>query len=175
MILRMRNARLLLAVTLLLAATFACGQGAGTGAATPAPSTEMEAFDDPEKQRRYVDLLRQLRCLVCQNESLAESRAGLAGDLRRAVHTRIAAGRSDQEILDFMTERYGDFVLYSPPVRPATYALWFGPPVLLLLGLAVILRIALRGRGGAADTGLSEAERRRAAELLGDADDGRET
>jgi cytochrome c-type biogenesis protein CcmH len=144
------------------------------GAATPTPGADMPAFEDVELQRRYVSLLRELRCMVCQNESLAESKAGLARDLRRAVHEQIAAGRSDAEILAYMSERYGDFVRYRPPVRPATYALWYGPPALLLVGAATLVGMTVRRnrRAGARARPLSEAERRRAAALLDETRDG---
>lgn len=152
----------------------ACAPPALPGAATPTPGADMPAFEDAELQRRYVSLLRELRCMVCQNESLAESKAGLARDLRRAVHEQIAAGRSDAEILAYMSERYGDFVRYRPPVRPATYALWYGPPALLLVGAATLIGMTGRRnrRGGARARPLSEAEHRRAAALLDETRDG---
>lgn len=84
---------------------------------------------------RYTALIAELRCLVCQNQSIAESNAPLAEDLRLQVRTQIAAGRSDAEIADFLTERYGDFVLYRPPLKPRTWLLWLGPFVLLLAAL----------------------------------------
>ena len=102
----------------------------------------------PEQEQRYHNLLRELRCLVCQNQSLAESDAGLAVDLREAVKTMIIAGQSDDEIFKFMTERYGDFVLYKPPFKPQNYILWVAPFLLLLIGLAVLIRrVAFQSRG----------------------------
>jgi cytochrome c-type biogenesis protein CcmH len=138
----------------------------------PTPGADMPAFEDPDLQRRYVALLRELRCMVCQNESLAESRAGLARDLRRVVHREMEAGRSEAEILAFVTARYGDFVHYRPPLRPSTWLLWYGPA-----GAAARRcrhgggRSAMRRsrRGPAAS--LDEAARRRAAALLGEAED----
>lgn len=92
------------------------------------------AFDDPARQQRYEKLTRQLRCLVCQNEAIADSSAPLAADLRRELREQIAAGRSDAEILKFMTDRYGTFVLYKPPFEPRTWLLWAAPGLLLLIG-----------------------------------------
>lgn len=89
--------------------------------------------DDPVIEQRLVDLADDLRCLVCQNESLAGSRAELAEDLRREIRAQMKAGKSDQEVIDYLTARYGDFVLYRPPFKPATWLLWLGP--LLFLGL----------------------------------------
>src|SRR5262245_60071889 len=93
---------------------------------------------DPAVEQRLTKLSQELRCLVCQNETLADSRADLAEDLRDEIRTQIRAGKSDQEIIAFLTQRYGDFILYRPPVRPKTYLLWFGPFVLLLLGLSIL-------------------------------------
>ena len=91
------------------------------------------------QEQRYYDLLHSLRCLVCQNQSLADSEAGLAGDLRAEVHKMLEQGLSDAAIYTYMTDRYGDYVLYKPPIKPHTYALWFGPFMLLLLILASLL------------------------------------
>src|SRR5438876_1578960 len=95
---------------------------------------------DPILEDRVMNLARELRCLVCQNETLADSRADLAEDLRRQIREQMKAGKSDQEIIVFLTQRYGDFVLYRPPVRPATYLLWFGPFCFLVLGLVLLFR-----------------------------------
>src|SRR2546428_7195665 len=83
--------------------------------------------DDPALDQRLLALAQQLRCLVCQNETLADSQADLAADLRRQIKEQMKAGKSDAEIIAFLTDRYGDFVLYKPPVKPRTYLLWFGP------------------------------------------------
>ncbi len=88
--------------------------------------------DDPVVERRLIAISAELRCLVCQNESLAGSRADLALDLRREIRTLIRANKTDNEILEFMVTRYGDFVLYRPPVKPVTWLLWFGPFALLI-------------------------------------------
>src|SRR5258705_9712591 len=93
--------------------------------------------DDPVIEKRLMKLSQELRCLVCQNETLADSRADLAEDLRREIREQMKAGKTDQEIIAFLTQRYGDFVLYRPPVKPTTYLLWFGPFLLLIGGLFV--------------------------------------
>jgi cytochrome c-type biogenesis protein CcmH len=92
------------------------------------------AFDDPVLQERYDRLTRELRCLTCRNYAIAESNVFLAVDLRRQVRELIAAGKSDQEILDYMTSRYGDYVLYDPPLSPRTWLLWAMPVLLVLIG-----------------------------------------
>jgi cytochrome c-type biogenesis protein CcmH len=121
---------------------------------------------DPVRQERAVRLSEQLRCLVCQNQSLADSNAELAVDLRRQIHEQIAQGRSDGEIVDFMVQRYGDFVLYRPPLKAATLLLWFGPALLLLTGIAVLARHLSGRRRQAGQESLSDDERRRAEALL---------
>ncbi|HEU0225094.1 MAG TPA: cytochrome c-type biogenesis protein [Steroidobacteraceae bacterium] len=103
-----------------------------------------QAFDDPAQQQRYERLIRELRCLVCQNQSIADSNATLASDLRREVRDMIESGRGDDEIRAFMTERYGDFVLYEPPMAPRTWLLWLAPALLLLGGIGVTGMVVLR-------------------------------
>lgn len=98
----------------------------------------------PAQEQRYHKLLRELRCLVCQNQSLAESDAGLATDLRAKVKAMLTEGSSDAEIFAFMTERYGDFVLYQPPFKSQNYVLWLAPFLLLIIGLAVLIRRVAR-------------------------------
>ncbi len=102
------------------------------------------AFDDPQMQSRYLNLTRQLRCLVCQNETIADSNASLAADLRRELRAQLAAGKSDDEVLKFMTDRYGDFVLYKPPFEARTLLLWLGPVLFLLGGFAIAIRIIIK-------------------------------
>lgn len=99
-------------------------------------------FAQPGQAARYQKLTEELRCLVCQNQSLADSHADLAQDLRNEVYRMITAGQSDREIVDFLVARYGEFVLYRPPVSPLTWLLWFGPALLLLLAAGVWWRIA---------------------------------
>lgn len=122
--------------------------------------------EDPELEKRVMNLSQELRCLVCQNETLADSRADLAVDLRREIREQMKAGKSDHEIIAFLTARYGDFVLYRPPVRPTTYLLWFGPFVLLAIGLWVLYRYLKQRRELISQEPLSTEERRRAEELL---------
>lgn len=102
-------------------------------------------FQSPAEEQRFRHLTSELRCLVCQNQSLADSHADLAGDLRREIFERLRAGKSDQEIIDFAVRRYGEFVLYRPPVNTFTLGLWWGPLALLLLG-AILLWRAVRRR-----------------------------
>ena len=101
-------------------------------------------FPNAAEQARYVALIRTLRCLVCQNQTLADSEAGLAQDLRKIVHDRIVAGQSDEQIKKFLIARYGDFVLYRPPVQANTWLLWFGPFLLLFAAAFVWWRVARR-------------------------------
>src|SRR6195256_1164300 len=101
---------------------------------------EAQPNEDPKIEQRMRALTEQLRCPVCQNETLADSRAGLAEDLRRQIREQMKAGKSDQEILAFLTQRYGDFVLYNPPVKVTTYLLWFGPFGLLIGGTLLLYR-----------------------------------
>src|SRR5687768_14721924 len=122
--------------------------------------------DDPAVEARLAKLSQELRCLVCQNETLADSRAGLAEDLRREIRVQIKAGKSDKEIIAFLTERYGQFILYRPQVTPVTYLLWFGPFVVLLAGLAILFRYIKQRRDSIAEQPLSADERREAEELL---------
>jgi len=108
-----------------------------------------QRFDDPAQQARYERLIRDLRCLVCRSESIADSNAPLAADLRREVDSLIRDGKSDAEIHAFMTERYGDFVLLRPPVTPRTWLLWAAPALFLVGGLTVVL-VVVRRRASAA-------------------------
>ena len=128
--------------------------------------------NDPVANKRAVHLAEQLRCLVCQNQTIADSNAELAVDLRRQIREQIAQGRSDGQIVDFMVERYGDFVLYRPPLKATTLLLWFGPPVLLLLGSVFLLRYLRARRKRVEHEPLSAAERRAAAVLLGSSGEG---
>ncbi|WP_310626502.1 cytochrome c-type biogenesis protein [Limnohabitans sp.] len=122
--------------------------------------------EDPQLEARLVDLSQELRCLVCQNESLASSHAELADDLRQEVRGLIRSGKSDQEIKDFLVARYGDFVLYRPEIKPLTWVLWFGP-FLLLLVAAIFLAVYLHQRRAlSAPAVLSGAARERAKQLL---------
>lgn len=118
-------------------------------------------FENPADQARFDRLSQELRCLVCQNQNLADSNADLATDLRREIYTMIRQGRSDQEIIEFMVARYGDFVLYRPPVKSTTYLLWFGPFILFLAGLLIMLRLIRQRARSESQPDLSEQERER--------------
>ena len=122
--------------------------------------------DDPDLDKRMMALSQQLRCLVCQNETLADSQADLAADLRNQIKEQMKAGKSDAEIIAFLTDRYGDFVLYKPPVKPRTYLLWFGPFILLGGGLFALYRVISHRRDEIADSPLSPEEHCRAEKLL---------
>jgi cytochrome c-type biogenesis protein CcmH len=121
---------------------------------------------DSVASSRAVKLAEKLRCLVCQNQTIAESNAELAQDLRRQVHEQIAAGKSDDEIVDYMVARYGDFVLYQPPVKPTTVLLWAGPALLLLLGVFGVVRVLRARRAEAEAPPLTAEEHERATQLL---------
>src|SRR5256884_8556255 len=122
--------------------------------------------EDPQIEQRMKNLTEQLRCLVCQNETLADSRADLAEDLRKEIREQMQQGKSDQEIIAFLTQRYGDFVLYKPPVKATTYLLWFGPFVLLIAGTLVLFRFLRRRREMIQEQPLTADERKRAEEIL---------
>lgn len=124
-----------------------------------------EVLDDPLLEGRARDLSQLIRCLVCQNESIDTSNADLARELRLLVRERLTAGDSDQEVLDFLVARYGDFVLLQPRMTPANYLLWFGPVVLLLLGLAGVA-LYFKRRQPSAEGGLSAEEEARLARLI---------
>lgn len=128
--------------------------------AMPASATTV----DPEK--RMSNIAQELRCLVCQNESIAASRAELAVDLRQQIRELIQAGRTDDEIRTYMVERYGDFVLYRPPMNATTVLLWFGPMLLFLLGLTILIMALRRREARLVNTPLSAEDRKRARALL---------
>src|SRR6266568_8128960 len=134
--------------------------------ATVALAKEAKPAEDPQIEQRMKALTEQLRCLVCQNETLADSRADLAEDLRKEIREQMKAGKSDREIIAFLTQRYGDFVLYKPPVKSTTYLLWFGPFVLLFAGTGVLYRYLKRRRELIDDKPLTADERKRAEEIL---------
>ncbi len=139
----------------------------GSGSLSAYTLEEFE-FESPEQQAEFRDLIAKLRCLVCQNESLAGSQAELAQDLRNEVYRMMRAGQSQDEILDFLVDRYGDFVLYDPPLKPSTYLLWFGPFVLIGIAAFVAVRTILHKKQ-APDEAMSDADRERVQALL-DAD-----
>jgi cytochrome c-type biogenesis protein CcmH len=118
-----------------------------------------EMLKDPVLEARAQHLGQQLRCPVCKTESIEESDAELTRELRRIVRERIAAGDSDQQILDYLHSRYGDFILLKPPFKPITWALWLGPPAILLLGGALAFAVVRRRRASEPES-LSDSERR---------------
>jgi len=123
--------------------------------------------EDPVIEQRMVKLAEELRCLVCQNESLAGSHAELAEDLRKEIRAQMKAGKNDKEVIEYLTTRYGDFVLYRPPFKPLTYLLWLGP--LLFLGIGgAIWYMTLKKRRALADTPVDEKQLATAAQLLED-------
>jgi cytochrome c-type biogenesis protein CcmH len=130
------------------------------------------AADDPALEKRLMALSAELRCLVCQNQSLADSHADLAVDLRNQVREQMRAGKSDAEIRAWMTQRYGDFVLYRPPVRSSTVLLWFGPFVMLVAAVGLLFVYLRRRRQAAARPPLTDEEHQRAQALIR-ADSGR--
>jgi len=151
-------------MTRLLFVLFFLSSPAMAGEAAPAVA-------DPALEARVNGLAEQLRCLVCQNQTIADSNAGLAIDLKNQVREKLQQGMSEHEVIDFMVQRYGDFVLYRPPVKSATWLLWFGPFLLLLGGAGVfMLKLRRRRQAIAEQPSLSPAERARAAALLEEAE-----
>lgn len=129
---------------------------------------------DPVLEQRMINLSQNLRCLVCQNESLAGSRADLAKDLRQEIREQMSAGKNDQQVIEYLTQRYGDFVLYKPPMKPVTWLLWFGPFVLLAGSIAgFYLYLKRRARRLEAES-FSDEERKRVEALLNN-DSGKES
>ena len=126
--------------------------------------------EDPVVEQRLIVIAEELRCLVCQNESLAGSRADLALDLRREVRELIKSGKSDAEIKKFLVDRYGDFILYNPPVKPTTWLLWFGPLALLLLAIGVLFTVIRRNQRQSDTPALDDQQRARAQALLQETD-----
>jgi cytochrome c-type biogenesis protein CcmH len=127
----MRNPRIQRFLLILLLVAAVPGQAQEKAAA---PREALPNADDPVIEQRLVNLAEDLRCLVCQNESLAGSHAELAEDLRREIRAQMKAGKDDREVVAYLTERYGDFVLYRPPFKPVTYLLWAGPVLFLAIG-----------------------------------------
>jgi cytochrome c-type biogenesis protein CcmH len=123
----------LLRILILLTLSFSCIAG-----------VEYKKFDTPEQEETYKVLIEELRCLVCQNQTIADSNAALAQDLRRQVYEMLQQGKSRDEIAKFMTDRYGDFVLYNPPFKAKTGLLWIGPVLFLLIGLVILILFTRR-------------------------------
>ncbi len=126
---------------------------------------EAYRFDDPKKEADYRVLIAELRCLVCQNQNLADSNAELAQDLRRQTYEMVQKGSSKEEVITYMVQRYGDFVLYRPPFRPSTALLWIGPFLIFAAGVAILL-LFIRRRNKEPVVQLSSSEHARAQGLL---------
>lgn len=126
--------------------------------------------DDPVTEQRLISISEEMRCLVCQNESLAGSRSDLANDLRREIRILISEGKSDDQIRSFMVERYGDFVLYRPPVKPVTWLLWIGPFVILGIGITGLLMYLRRRNSSVPNVVLTDADNQKIDALLNAAD-----
>lgn len=131
--------------------------------------------ENPEIEKRMIALSEELRCLVCQNESLAGSRSDFAKDIRREIREQLIANKSDKEITDFLVARYGDFVLYRPPVRTNTMLLWFGPFIFLLIGACVLIFYLKQRRKSLQESPLSNDQLKQAETLLKKSSDGDST
>lgn len=150
--------KMLLSLILYMALSF---QAAAIG-------VDKDILADPDQEARAQMIMQQLRCLVCQNQSIVESDAELAADLRQIVREKIRAGATDQQIMDFMTSRYGDWVLLKPPFRGKSMLVWIGPLLILLAGGTLVMVTLRRQQKNAAPKPLSEAEARRLKKLMGD-------
>ena len=122
--------------------------------------------EDPELEKRLISLSENLRCLVCQNETIAESRADFSNDMRREIREQMKANKSDAEIIEFLVARYGDFVLYDPPFKSTTFLLWFGPLILFISGVAALMFYLRRRRTQIEEDSLSDSERLQAETLI---------
>jgi len=140
-----------------------CALSSYAGEATP-------LAEDPVVEQRMISISEELRCLVCQNESLAGSRADLAQDLRRELRELIKANKTDAEIMEYMVSRYGDFVRYRPAVKPITWLLWFGPFLLLIGAIVMLVRMVRRNQRSAESPVLDAAQRKKAQSLLKDSE-----
>ena len=129
-------------------------------------SVRSQTANDALLEQRLQNLTRQLRCLQCRNETVADSPAQIADDLRKEIREQMKAGKSDDEIIAFLHERYGDFILYNPPVKATTYLLWFGPFLLLVGGTLLLFRFLKQRRAMIETKPLTAEERRRAEKLL---------
>lgn len=130
-------------------------------------SNRAQPVGDPAVEARVQRLSEDLRCLTCMGQNIADSQSGFSADMKREMRDMIKAGKSDKDIMDFMVQRYGDFVLYRPPVKNTTWLLWGGPFVLLLLSIGLLIRKLKRRRVDYVPAPLNESELRAAAKLLG--------
>ncbi len=154
-------------VPLILAAVFTGTGLSGTQEASPVEKQAPSMSQNPALEARVMAIAEELRCLVCQNETIAASHADLAIDLRKQIRIKLTQGQSQQQILDFMVERYGDFVLYRPPLKATTVLLWAGPFALLAVAVLVLMLNIRRRRLAEQPTALSPEEILRAKQLLG--------
>jgi cytochrome c-type biogenesis protein CcmH len=157
-------------LTLIMALVIAAAGMASAQAQTQAAPQEAPTIAaDPALEQRVNKIGEELRCLVCQNQTITDSHAGLAVDLKNQIREQLQAGRSEKQIIEFMVERYGDFVLYRPPMKATTILLWAGPFVLLGIAIAGAAMVVRRRRDlTAGATPLTEAQRQKAAQLLQD-------
>jgi len=135
-----------------------------------ANSIEVYTFDNEEQEKVYQSLIEDLRCLVCQNQNIAESNAELANDMRRKTYEMIKQGKTEKEISEFMVTRYGDFVLYRPPFKPMTWLLWFGPVIVFIIGMIFVVRFMRSQNANAETDALSEVELERIKSLHAEQD-----
>ena len=133
---------------------------------TQASPIDTYIFTDDVSKKRYQALVKELRCPKCQNQNLADSNSQIAVDMREQVYLMINEGKSDKEIVDYMVARYGDFVLYRPKVNELTYLLWFGPAIVLLLGVVVVVLVVRRKAPPAKDLAMSEDQKQQLADIL---------
>lgn len=131
---------------------------------------EVAQFDDPDKEARYKQLITELRCLVCQNQNLADSNAELAQDMRRKTYDLVQGGATSEDVVDYMVKRYGDFVLYRPPLRSSTLLLWAGPFISLGGGILILLVMIRRRSRQQSTDAMSDSDLKRARTLLGEED-----
>ncbi|MFC4351856.1 cytochrome c-type biogenesis protein CcmH [Fodinicurvata halophila] len=124
-----------------------------------------EKLDDPELEARAQELSEEIRCVVCQHESIETSNAGIARDIRILIRERLAAGQNEQQIRDYLVSRYGDYILFRPPMKPATWLLWFGPALVFAIGLAALATYLRKRRPQDSLSQLSDEERRRLRQL----------
>lgn len=173
-LIRLRLALATIAATIAVAGFFSSVSAQPIQPAQQAPKPQAAApanpakplAEDPAVERRLNEISEEMRCLVCQNESLAGSRSELAQDLRREIRSMIASGKTNAEIRDFMVARYGDFVLYRPPVKSTTWLLWFGPFALLVAGVLAMVIVLRRRRMAASESTLSAADQAQARDVL---------
>ncbi len=135
--------------------------------ALPAMAVQIEfhTFENEQRERLYLDLIAELRCVKCQNQNLAESNAELATDMREKTYEMVSAGKSREDVVNYMTARYGDFVLYKPPFKSKTLLLWIGPPLMLLFSLFLLLRV-IRKQSKQDSKQLSDTERESVRNVL---------